>query len=68
MSKIPLTLCPDFTLKGCDTDQNMFCNFCYQTRNGGPHVSLFSIGALPVKRCSKIEGHHSIKMPSFKFL
>ena len=41
MSKIPPTLCPDFTLKWCDTDQNMFSNFCYQTKNRGPHVSLF---------------------------
>ena len=35
MSKIPPTLCLDFTLKWCDTDPNMFSNSCkliiYQT-------------------------------------
>ena len=64
MSKIPLTLCSDFTLKWCDTDQNMFSNFCYQTKDGGPHVSLFSICVLPIP---KIEGHHSIEMLHLNF-
>ena len=41
MSKIPRTLFPDFRLKWCDTNQNMFSNFCYQTKNRGPYVFLF---------------------------
>ena len=52
MSKIPPTLCSDFTLKWCDTDQNMFSNFCYQTKNRGPHVSLFAICVLPMEKLS----------------
>ena len=55
MSKISSTLCWDFTLKWCDTDHNMFCNFCYyQTKGGGPHVSLFSICVLPMEKLRDI--------------
>ena len=54
MSKIPPTLCSDFMLNWCDTDQNMFCNFCYQTKNGGPHVSLFPICVFPMEESSQM--------------
>ena len=60
MSKIPPSLCSDFTLKWCDTDQNMFSNFCYQTKNRGPYVFLFV--SSPLRNCPKIEGLHSIEM------
>ena len=52
--KYPPTLCPDFTLKWCDTDQNMFCNFCYQTKNGGPVVpAAYTSGSDPAfARCA----------------
>ena len=62
MSKIPSTLCSDFLLKWCDTDPNIFCNFCYPTKNGGPHFFLFPFVSSPWRNCLKIEGHHSIEM------
>ena len=45
MSKIPPTLCPDFTLKRCNTDQNFFCKFCCPNKNRGPHFFSFLICA-----------------------
>ena len=41
----PPTLCPDFTPKRCDTDQNFFCKFCCPDKNRGPHVFSFLICA-----------------------
>ena len=52
MSKIPPKLCSDFTLKWGDTEENMFFNFCYQTKNGGPHVPLFSFYVLTMEKLS----------------
>ena len=66
MSKIPPTLCPDFMLKYCNIDQNIFSNFCYQTKNRGPHVSLFPFVSSPWQNCHKIEGHQSIENTEFK--
>ena len=43
MSKIPPTICPDFTLKLATTDQNMFCNFCYQTKDGDHMFPFFNL-------------------------
>ena len=67
MSKKPPMLCPDFMFKQCDTDQNMFFNICYQTKNRGPYVSLFSFVSSLWRNCHKIEGHHSIENTEFKY-
>ena len=49
------------------TYQNMFCNFCYQTKNEGPHVSLFPFVSSPWRNCPKIEEYHSIEMVHLNF-
>ena len=66
MSKIPKTLCPDLTLKWCYTGQNMFCNFCYQTKNGGSLVSLFCICVVPMEKLSQNWGTSFYWKASFK--
>ena len=56
MSKIPPMLCPDFTLKRCDTDQNFFCKFCCPDKNRGPHVFSFLICAFVFELWSQRKG------------
>ena len=68
MSKTSPTLCPDFMLKYCNTDQNMFPNFCYQTKKIEDHMfPFFPFVSSPWRKCPKIEGHNS-RDASFKSL
>ena len=62
MSKIPPTLCSDFTLKWCDTDQTIVCNFCYPTQMEDHMFPFFPFVSSPWRNHPKREGHHSIEM------
>ena len=61
MSKLPPTLCPDFTPKRCDSDQNFFCMFCCPYKNRGPHVFSFLICAFVFELWSQTKGTSKIK-------
>ena len=59
MSKIPSTLCSDFTLKWYDTDQSMLFNFCSKLKIED-HV--FPFFPYVSRNCPKVEGLHSTEM------
>ena len=62
--KNTLTLCPDFTLRH---RPKHVLKFCYQTKDGGAHVSLFPFVSSPWRNCPKNDGHHFIEMLHLNF-